>query len=59
LVFTAPEHQRGAIVAASEAASTHVTRIGKITASPQLTLLDSEGSLVANTFSSFDHFKTP
>jgi thiamine-monophosphate kinase len=59
LVFTAPEHQRGAIVAASEAASTHVTRIGKITASPQLTLLDSQGNLVANTFSSFDHFKTP
>jgi thiamine-monophosphate kinase len=59
LVFTAPEHHRGAIVAASEAASTHVTRIGKITASPQLTLLDSQGSLVANTFSSFDHFKTP
>jgi thiamine monophosphate kinase len=59
LVFTAPEHQRSAIVAASEVARTQVTRIGKITASPQLTLLDSQGRLVANTFSSFDHFKTP
>jgi thiamine-monophosphate kinase len=59
LVFTAPEHLRSAIVAASEAARTQVTRIGKITASPQLTLVDSQGRLVANTFSSFDHFKTP
>jgi len=59
LVFTAPEHRRSAIDAASEASATQVTRIGKITASPHLSLFDGQGQPVANSFQSFDHFKTP
>ncbi len=59
LVFTAPENQRQAIVAAGSASATAVTRIGKITSSPNLTLLDSNGQAMALSFASFDHFKTP
>ena len=59
LVFTAPENQRKAIANASLSSNTPVTRIGKITASPQLTLLDKEGQPLRHTFDSFDHFKTP
>jgi len=59
LVFTAPESKRSAIHAASVASATQVTRIGKITASPQLSLLDWQGQPMAHTFQSFDHFKTP
>ncbi len=59
LVFTAPENQRRAIEAASAATATAVTRIGKITASPRLSLLGSNGQAMPNSFASFDHFKTP
>jgi thiamine-monophosphate kinase len=59
LVFTAPENQRKAIEAASAVSATAVTRIGKITASPHLSLLGSNGQAMPNSFASFDHFKTP
>ena len=59
LVFTAPENQRKAIANASLSSNTPVTRIGKITASPQLTLLGNVGQPLRHTFDSFDHFKTP
>ena len=59
LVFTAPETQRQAICAASASSATPVTRIGKITAPSNLSLLDSKGQRLPNSFDSFDHFKTP
>jgi thiamine-monophosphate kinase len=59
LVFTAPENQRQAIASASASSATPVTRIGKITASPDLRLLGANGQAVLNSYASFDHFKTP
>jgi thiamine-monophosphate kinase len=57
LVFTAPAAQRAAVQAASAASATPVTRIGQIDAAPGLRLVDGHGAPVANTFTSFDHFK--
>ena len=57
LVFTAPPAQRAAVRAASQASATPVTRIGQIDAAPGLRLVDGHGAAVANTFTSFDHFK--
>jgi thiamine-monophosphate kinase len=59
LVFTAPEIHRQAVAAVSASLATPVRRIGKITAHPSLTLLDSHGQPMLNSFESFDHFKTP
>jgi thiamine-monophosphate kinase len=58
LVFTAPESKRAEIAALGVATQTPITRIGKIKASPQLRLIDSEGLEMAHEFDSFDHFKT-
>jgi len=58
LVFTAPESKRAEIAALGVATQTPITRIGKIKASPQLRLIDSEGLEMAHAFDSFDHFKT-
>ena len=58
LVFTAaPQHATGVAVAAL-AAQVSVSRIGRIVAAPGLRLTDAAGRPVANTFGSFDHFKT-
>jgi thiamine-monophosphate kinase len=59
LVFTAPENQRTHIAEASATSGTAVTRIGKITASPELRLLGKHGEVMRNSYASFDHFKTP
>jgi thiamine-monophosphate kinase len=56
LVFTAPVTQRAAVQAASTASATPVTRIGQIEAQTGLRLVDGDGTPVANTFASFDHF---
>jgi thiamine-monophosphate kinase len=56
LVFTAPVGQRDAVLAASRASATPVTRIGHIEAATGLRLVDGQGQPVANTFASFDHF---
>jgi thiamine-monophosphate kinase len=58
LVFTAPPSARDAVAQAASHSATPVTHIGQITAERALVLRDADGSLVANTFSSFDHFKT-
>jgi thiamine-monophosphate kinase len=58
LVFTAPPHHAPRVVAASHAAQVAVTRIGRISAVPGLRLNDRDGVAVANTFGSFDHFKS-
>ena len=57
LCFTAPAAQRTAVQAASRAARTPVTRIGRITAGQGLRVLDTQGQEIALThLRSFDHF---
>ncbi len=56
LLFTAPRAQRAAVLAASKASQTPVTRIGRIEAEPGLRLLDGQGQSVPNRYTSFDHF---
>lgn len=56
LVFTAAPAQRAAVVAASHASATPVTRLGSIEAHLGLRLVDANAVPVPNTFVSFDHF---
>ncbi|MDB5868526.1 MAG: thiamine-phosphate kinase [Polaromonas sp.] len=56
LAFTAPAAAREAVRLAAGQAGTPVTRIGRIDAEPGLRLLDAQGELLAERFSSFDHF---
>ena len=56
LVFTCHPDNRQRLLALSEACSTPVTRIGRITADPCLLLLSEDGAVLPNTFTSFDHF---
>jgi thiamine-monophosphate kinase len=56
LVFTAPEHQRGAVQAASAHSDTPVTRIGQIEAQRGVRLVDASGGFIDNPYASFDHF---
>ena len=58
LVFTAPPQQASDVAAAARAAQVNVTRIGSIGAAPGLRLVDRHGRAVANTFGSFDHFRS-
>jgi thiamine-monophosphate kinase len=58
LVFTATPAARAAVERAAAHSATPVTRIGQVTAARALVLRDAGGAVVANTFSSFDHFKT-
>jgi thiamine-monophosphate kinase len=56
LVFTAPVASSAEVLAAAHGCGTRVTRIGRITPSRTLSLLDAKGQIVTNTFRSFDHF---
>jgi thiamine-monophosphate kinase len=56
LVFTAPQHAREAVAAASVKTTTAVTRIGRIEAEPGVRLVDGAGAPVDVSFASFDHF---
>lgn len=56
LVFTCHPDNRQRLLALSEACSTPVTRIGRITTDPRLLLLSEDGAVLPNTFTSFDHF---
>lgn len=56
LLFTAPPTLRAAVRAAAFASQTPVTRIGQINAAPGLRLVDGQGQLLPNTYTSFDHF---
>jgi thiamine-monophosphate kinase len=58
LVFTAPPQRAPQVAAAAIAAQTTVTRIGRIDAAAGLRLIDRDGLAVANTFGSFEHFKS-
>jgi thiamine-monophosphate kinase len=57
LAFTAPEHLRDAVQAASLTSSTPVTRIGQIEAALGLRLIDDQGKPVKSSFESWDHFQ--
>lgn len=56
LVFCAPPSAAASVQAAAQASGTPVTRIGRITESPAVILLDAQGQLVPTQFRSFDHF---
>lgn len=56
LVFCAPPSASASIQAAAQASGTRVTRIGRITPTPTLVLLDAQGQTAHSQFSSFDHF---
>ena len=56
LCFTAPVNQRELVHAAAWETDTAITRIGRITAEPGLTVLDPQGQVVTRRFASFDHF---
>ncbi len=56
LVFTCHPTRRQHVESLSVACGTPVTRIGRITADPRLLLLNEDGSVLPNSFSSFDHF---
>ena len=57
LAFTAPTARRDAVVAASQASGTPVTRIGMVQAEPGLRLVDGSGQPVENRYAAFDHFR--
>jgi len=59
LCFTAPATQRDQVLAAANAASTAVTRVGSIDASPGLRLIDADGAALDLQLASFDHFSSP
>lgn len=56
LLFTAPAAQRAAVLLASQASQTPVTRIGRIDATPGIRLVDAQGAALKQNFASFDHF---
>ena len=56
LIFTAPVASSEQVHAAAHACGTRVTRIGRITPSRTLSLLDAKGQTVTTAFRSFDHF---
>ena len=56
LVFTAPARHRSAILQAATDSQTPVHRIGCMSASTGLVLLDAQGLPVPLSYSSFDHF---
>ena len=56
LVFTAPETAAAQVQAAAVTSGTRITRIGRITETPQLVLRDAHGRAVDAQLRSFDHF---
>lgn len=56
LAFTAAPAQRDAVQSAARQADVAVTRIGRITATPGLRLLDAQGQPQPVAYASFDHF---
>jgi thiamine-monophosphate kinase len=56
LCFTAPAAQRTAVLEASRASGTDVTRVGRIEAKPGLRLVDGGGMLLDLALRGWDHF---
>ncbi|MEO8544279.1 MAG: thiamine-phosphate kinase [Burkholderiaceae bacterium] len=57
LAFTAPIDRRDAIAAAALASATAVNRIGTITASGGMQVVDAHGVAITGRWASFDHFR--
>lgn len=58
LLFTAPPALAARVRDAASAAGVAVTRIGRIEAGTSLRLVDAAGEALANTWGSFDHFRS-
>lgn len=56
LCFTAPAGKRDAVAAAAQSAGVAVTRIGRITAAPGLTVIDADGQSLILDKTGYDHF---
>ena len=56
LCFTAPADKREAMLAAAAGAGVAVTRIGCITATPGLTVIDADGQALPYDKTGYDHF---
>ncbi|OZA12904.1 MAG: thiamine-phosphate kinase [Hydrogenophilales bacterium 17-62-8] len=56
LCFTAPPAKRDVVLAAANDAGVSVTRIGRITAEPGLTVTDAEGQPLTIEHTGYDHF---
>ncbi len=56
LCFTAPADRRDAVAAAAAGAGVAVTRIGRITAEPGLTVAGADGQPLAIEHTGYDHF---
>lgn len=59
LCFTVPADRRSEVLAAGKAASTPVTRVGRIETAPGLRLTDAAGAPLDLQLASFDHFASP
>jgi thiamine-monophosphate kinase len=57
LVFTAAPARRDVMQAVAKTAQTYVTCIGQVQAESGVRLRETNGELVANIYTSFDHFK--
>jgi thiamine-monophosphate kinase len=56
LCFTAPADKRDAVIAAAHAAGVAVTRIGRISAEPGLTVIGTDGQPLPFDHTGYDHF---
>jgi thiamine-monophosphate kinase len=56
LCFTAPTGKRDVVLAAAEGAGVTVTRIGRITAEPGLTVIGADGQPLPFEHTGYDHF---
>lgn len=56
LCFTAPAERRDAVAAAAQSAGVTVTRIGRITAEPGLTVIGPDGQPLPFEHTGYDHF---
>jgi hypothetical protein len=56
LCFTAPTAKHDAVLAAAESAGVTVTRIGRITTEPGLTLIGADGQPLTFEHTGYDHF---
>ena len=56
LCFTAPASKRDAVAAAAQSTGVPVTRIGRITAEPGLTVINADGQRLPIEHTGYDHF---
>jgi thiamine-monophosphate kinase len=56
LAFTAPADRRDAVAAAAQLSATPVSRVGTITATGGLQVVDAQGAAITGHWASFDHF---